>query len=627
MKSRSLLSLSIITILALNIFAHEPLAPLSDIPDSLQLVKYQDLYSYDSDDLEELTGKLNTALILNPENVELNLLRGKILLAKKNFKAAESIMLRLNKLYPKDGAISYFLSRLYAQSNNLMSSSTYMYQIDPDYKYSETFISEMEADAYPFFTRFEKQIYDTLENKISFILRNWFIKDPSPASPENEYFQTMINRLEYAYANFYDGFALDARGYIYLKYGEPEERHEFPHRGFATECWIYKSYSKDDITFDFIKSLRQPSWTRIKFRSQIPGDSFITNKFDFNNYDESIPSSSFFEDRKMINNKYNEIFTEVNSLAIDKQLSENSPKSETQGVEDALISNFFIRESEFQSRLPEVASAAKIPQLVLSVDNCRFKGDSGSVKLETYLGLPIKQIYDAVGGNIYKKIVLNEKLAIRDNNFYPIANHSDKIEFQFEDINKAHFIDMLSFTIPPQDFALSFEVDDEQKRFIAAKTVEVNNTDFLQDKLFLSDIQLSSQITPNYIGGSRFVKNGLFIQPYPYGMFSRSTPVFIYFEIYNLLKSHSITDYTISYGLAKSYEKNILEKIFTLDLSEDPGSIQFTQNYTGNKIDDFIYFQLNTINMDIGEYVLKVRVEDKNSKMIFERDKKFFLTQ
>ena len=63
-----------------------------------------------------------------------------------------------------------------------------------------------------------------------------------------------------------------------------------------------------------------------------------------------------------------------------------------------------------------------------------------------------------------------------------------------------------------------------------------------------------------------------------------------------------------------------------MDFSDNPGSIQFNQNYNGNSTDDFIYFQLNVNNLDIGEYVLKVKVTDKNSGKSFVRERKFFLT-
>ena len=184
---------------------------------------------------------------------------------------------------------------------------------------------------------------------------------------------------------------------------------------------------------------------------------------------------------------------------------------------------------------------------------------------------------------------------------------------------------MVTFTVPEDKFVFSYEVDDEAKRFISSKVLEVDISNFIQKDLFLSDIQLSIGVKEN-VGPGKYTKNGLFVQPYPYAMYSKNAPIYIYFEIYNLVKSHSLTNYDISYGLAKSFEKNILEQIFTMDFSDNPGSIQFNQNYNGNSTDDFIYFQLNVNNLDIGEYVLKVKVTDKNSGKSFVRERKFFLT-
>lgn len=596
---------------------------LNPLPDSLEIITYHDLYKMGDSEISELTTELNKKLMLNGDNVKLNLLRAKIFLFQGKYKIAEGLLKRLNKIFPSNAEVNYFLSRLYTQMDSLTLAYSHMYRIDASQNYDESFIIELENDALPFLNRFEKEIYDTISNKVQYILLNWLKKDPFPASIENEYFYKMINRIDYAYENYFDGFALDDRGRIYLKYGKPDLRREFAHTGYRTECWIYRNISDKEVTYDFIRSFKVPKWTEIRFKSDIPGDSFISNKFS-GEFDDSEPSRTFFEDRAMLSNKYQETFAHLQSLAIDAAIGSGQSSTPIE-EEEYFITTYFAKDTKSKTALPEIVASTQVPVVPLSIDYARFKNDSNSVNLETYIGMPIREIKNAVDGFLYKRIVFNEKLSIKNKNYFPIANHSDKIEFTFDNVETAHFIDLLTFIVPEENFVISFEVDDEDKRFIASKVVEVENMDFLQDGLFLSDLQLSIGIKEN-VGAGKFTKNGLFVQPYPYNMFSKNAPVFIYFEIYNLVKKHSLTDYDISYGLAKSYEKNILEQIFSLDFSDNPGSIQFNQNYNGNSDEDFIFFQLNVSDLDIGEYLLRVKVTDKNSGKSFIRERRFFLT-
>lgn len=609
-----------VLLIALSVLSPSVISSMDS--DDFNKYTYHEIRSMSSSDRNSYAEKLNQQLILNPDNLELNLIRAKIYLAEKKIKAAEGLLQRLNKVFSNSGEVNYFLSRLYSQTDSLRLSYTHMFRINTETNYGELFIKELENDALPFLTRFEKNIYDTTSNKVELLIRQWLKKDPSPASIENEYFRQMIGRIEYSFDNFHDGFAVDDRGKIYLKYGDPDTRREFVHNGFRTECWIYKNLNGKEISFDFIRSFKRPAWRQIIFKGDIPGDSFIPNKLDITS-DDSEPSRTFFEDRAQLSNKYQQIFVELQGLVMEAGYDEG-PKSTPIEEEDFFIITFFNEDRAQKAELPEITTKTPVPEVTLSVDYCRFKRDS-SVVLEAYLGIPMQQISQAVNGALYKRLVFNEKLSIKDKSHFPIATHSDKIEFTFENTQTSHFIDMLSFTLPPEDFVIAFEVDDEGKRFLGSKVIEVSTRNFLKEDLFLSDLLFSVGVKENAAPG-KYTKNGMFFQPYPYSMYSKSSPFFLYFEIYNLVQNHGFTNYDISYGLAKSYEKSILEQIFTLDLSSQKGSIQFNQNYNGNQKDDFIYFQINLKDLDVGEYILRVKVTDKNSGKSFIREKKFFLT-
>ena len=324
MLRNSFHSLIIIFFLSIILYPSQNYArPVSQLPDSLENVVYHDLYTMSSSEIEELNIELNKELIKHSDNLKLNLLRAKIYLYEKKYKAAEGLLQRLTKVFPNSGEANYFLSRLYTETDSLILSYTYMYRVDAQKKYDNSFMKELENDALPFFNRFEKEAYNSSENKVEYILLNWMRKDPYPASIENEYFDQMIKRLDYVYENFHDGFSFDDRGKIYIKYGEPTLRREFAHSGYRTECWVYRNISKKEVTFDFIRSFKSPRWTEVRFKSDIPGDSFISNKFS-GEFDDTEPSRTFFEDRNMISGKYQETYAELQALAIDSEISQGS---------------------------------------------------------------------------------------------------------------------------------------------------------------------------------------------------------------------------------------------------------------------------------------------------------------
>ena len=87
----------------------------------------------------------------------------------------------------------------------------------------------------------ERDLYDALdlEGKTEFLIAFWRMRDPTPATPENE--SMMVFNERFSYADFQLGGAESDRGSVFIRYGQPEEieRHDSDNIMKAYQIWYY----------------------------------------------------------------------------------------------------------------------------------------------------------------------------------------------------------------------------------------------------------------------------------------------------------------------------------------------------------------------------------------------------
>ena len=107
----------------------------------------------------------------------------------------------------------------------------------------------LNEEVYWIITPYEREAFARLitdEQRQQFIEQFWLKRDPTPATPENEYREEYYRRIAYAIDNFSSGIPgwKTDRGMMYIKYGPPDEREEHPSGGTAQtypyELWRYR---------------------------------------------------------------------------------------------------------------------------------------------------------------------------------------------------------------------------------------------------------------------------------------------------------------------------------------------------------------------------------------------------
>jgi len=131
---------------------------------------------------------------------------------------------------------------------------------------------------------------DNNHDKSEWRRKFWKRQDPTPTTPENEIEAEFQKRVEYARSNFasfwnYLNFKYlpdenlrlgwphapwDARGELYIKYGEPDDRSI---EGWHTEIWTYNRYSVDFLVKQYMTNIYGNAITggELSYRKYGPG--------------------------------------------------------------------------------------------------------------------------------------------------------------------------------------------------------------------------------------------------------------------------------------------------------------------------------------------------------------------
>ena len=141
-------------------------------------------------------------------------------------------------------------------------------------------------------------------------------------------------------------------------------------------------------------------------------------------------------------------------------------------------------------------------------------------------------------------------------------------------------------------------------------------SDYSADRMLLSDVKLAASIVPTDAAGL-LVRNGLFITPHPARLYSRATPVFIYYEIYNLERdAEGRTGFRTELEIAaREPRRNVVLRFLTalgrmVSQQSDDQTAYVTFEDSGTSPDDFKYTSIETADLDPGTYTMTLTVTD-----------------
>ena len=112
-----------------------------------------------------------------------------------------------------------------------------------------------------------------------------------------------------------------------------------------------------------------------------------------------------------------------------------------------------------------------------------------------------------------------------------------------------------------------------------------------------------------------FVRNGLRILPNPYKNFPRTKPVYVYFEVYNLMadaagKSSFTVEYTT---LLRKEKKSGTKKVFSIFGGDSKPATTLVTEREVEATTSTEYVALDLERAGKGDFRLSIKIRDKNS--------------
>ena len=376
--------------------------------------------------------------------------------------------------------------------------------------------------------------------------RYWVLRDPTPATAENERWLEHQQRVSTARQQFStrDSTSFDDRGRFFILYGSPTGASRWSADvqeglGYIPER-LYWFYPDVVVAFECRNPPRGP-WligTSAKGFSNRPDiRRAATRGFADEAAGFGLPATYYDPDRVPI--------------------EATNPMAAAQ-AELALVRARQVWEERLE-RFELPGAPERFLWFVFDTDVFRRSGGGDSItavplRLEAHVQWSVQDLTYAWRDSLYtaryrlEGILYDEDLREAGRDSYEMDLHAKR----FDSTNLARlWPGQLTFAVRPGLYRLTLRLVDLGASSAGTYTTDVMVADLASPRLALSDIQLASSITPaGDYDGSRFVKNDRLVLPNPIAVYSESQLLTAYFEIYGLtLEANQRGRYRVSYQI------------------------------------------------------------------------------
>ena len=301
-----------------------------------------------------------------------------------------------------------------------------------------------------------------------------------------------------------------------------------------------------------------------------------------------------------------------------------------------------VRQEQFSPRRLAEELIAKAPEeylhdlggepLEYAFDAVSFRADNGATELDLSYSIPVWQFGDVSDGQ-GNRTRLEHQVILRDSNLSPQFTHAfgfGPFDRPKRQLTESH-VKVPVYTLPERvvapsgSFTLAVQVRDETSQRIGVYLRPVTLSDYSGEELLISDLKLAVLITPSGVQGP-FVRNGLNITPNPGRLYIRESPVYVYYEIYNLaMDQEGKTEYEILYEIRP--QEGSARPGWTARRQRDMQTVMMAFSGEGISTSDREYTSLDTSGLPAGEYVLTVTFTDQNAGSTVSKSVNFLVME
>lgn len=458
----------------------------------------------------------------------------------------------------------------------------------------------------------------------------WNERDSNPATIENERLVEHYRRVMYARVHFSEGQQpFDRRGEIYIRYGEPDDRRRFVFRQYedpdiphmltgnpAVDAVREKNLQTgyrlqlhdSEVPFPMIQASREVTrveGVRLNTESGMetqPG--YVVESWVYVPYDLEL----FFVDM-MKDGRFDYPLQTASSFTSD-----------------------MVRQNRYHPRQRVADLIARSPEdyrhdfggdrLEYAFDAVSFRGDEGATEVDLTYSIPNWQFGD-VTDDRGDRSWLDNQITLRD----PVLTPAFTRKYRFgpiirpdrqpgrQEFRGAAITLAAKFEAPSGEFTAAVEMRDEATNRIGVYKKPVTFSNYRGTGLLISDLKLSTGITPAS-GPGPFVRKGLNIVPNPGRLYAQGQLVYVYYEVYNLSMDENRdetgrTSYETLYEITPMGMPALRNR-----RARRPDDVQTVMTFfegEGNSADEAEYTAMDTTDLEAGEYVLTVTLTDRHA--------------
>lgn len=174
---------------------------------------------------------------------------------------------------------------------------------------------------------------------------------------------------------------------------------------------------------------------------------------------------------------------------------------------------------------------------------------------------------------------------------------------------------------PSAGYEVSLEFETASGQTSAVQRREVDVPDFAGSEFQLSDILLAYFVEEeDEPQPGRVFRNGVSVQPAPWGVFRAGDPVYLYLEAYGLGLEGDRSDYEVEASLRPKDTSTGLRRLARRVFGGGGAAVSSAFEAQGNQADESVYLFLDATGQEPGLYTLTVTVRDKVSGAEADRE-------
>lgn len=458
---------------------------------------------------------------------------------------------------------AYNLQRLYAQAEVEFNAALELMDADEKqlFRSIEPILSPDQLDEFGELADPEKQNY---------INTYWMKRDPLFATKFNERQLEHFSRIAYVNLRFSDfekgieGWRTD-QGKVYIRYGKPSNlfrtRPEFGGIGaseFGALSTSKEVWSYKDFNFVF-------------------DDRFLSNRYEFAWGD--MPENDY-------RSVYDQLIREVPEV---HEIVEERDRLQLAAAHSAFYKNEEGVDIYFNAAFPS--------------DSIYFVSSNGSWKANLKHGL---YLFDPDWKKIYE---FTDGFNLDENSRVVLGDHR-------------YLIDQLIAEVTYDSMVLVYELYDLESDRMGSHRSPISVPNYSAKRLGLSDIMVLFRIDPVRPDLHSLNKADLIMVPNPLKRYQSGDPMYIYFEIYGLMKNmDGLTSFSIEYTIMTDKKRsNRIKRLLTsLGIFEATGDVTTSFQYQGDSAIEYQYQQITFSRKLQGDLILNVRINDLISGNLVEK--------